>query len=226
MPRRKMSSYQPQNTTMADDKKEVQNTMTSGAGTAKVTLVKPLQAEAPDAQDSAAEETATAKLSLARPKVGRSRSTISASQEDKEPAVSEVSPAIKEKQEEKTEKDILRDPMIATARPWDFKFILFLGALFVAVNLGLVILLHHDTPAKTSPARTAVIKANSAPFLTPPVAAAKVAPALAAAPAPASLPVSTPVPTVSLSVKPAPVVSASPAEPSAPQELLSIISKD
>ncbi len=195
---------QPKTSAAADTKQEMQNYLAGGAATAKVTLVKPAQSDETAQQETMEESNSSGKLSYARPKVGRASAGLLA-QESK--------PASMAREEGKPMElpPIPRDlAAVTSTRPWDFKFALLLVSLFVAVNLGLIMLLHtsHHAPQHINNEAAAIKTQKSAvekaavPAVTLPEATATtsaetlavppVPPALPVAPQASALPVATP----------------------------------
>ena len=192
---------QPKTITTGDSKQDMQNYLAGGAGAAKVTLIKPVQAQDTGQQDNMAESNAIEKLSYARPKVGRA-SAGSVSQETRLPSFT-----TKEEPQKTELPPIPRDlTEMTSTRPWDFKFALVLVTLFIAVNLGLVLLLHNNHHAGKNAVSESVLAEKEKPPAphVPVVSQAAVTPSTetAAAPIPPALPPAAPP---SLAGVPAPV---------------------
>jgi hypothetical protein len=128
-------------------------------------------------------DTTASSQSLARPKIGRP--PVQVAQENK-PFEQKEFPEISR---------TLGDGAPST-RPWDFKFALLLVTLFVAVNLGLIILLHNGHSAPKNSSGTVVAeKATIKPMLAKP------------APIVEKQEVQTPAPVAQAPVSPAPVMA-------------------
>jgi hypothetical protein len=143
--------------TLPNIKKGNKPISTESTGTTKMTLVKPLQATTSELER---DEEANMSLTQTKPKIGRLPMILSSGDNDKELSVS--TPGSLE-----SDPATLPDTQASSLRGLDIRFTIILLVLFIAVNFGLVALLHTKnipTQPSTPTVHSAIIKENIPPL--------------------------------------------------------------